>query len=82
MRRPTQIGTGVTERCRQVTSSVPKMQNNTRVRPTDTACPRCGDPLQVRERAITVAEQSEPVGWAAERRFCANNCMYTADEVQ
>jgi hypothetical protein len=52
-----------------------------RTRPTDTPCPRCGDPLVVTEVGIMVAEQSEPVAWSQQSRRCPRGCQYTADEV-
>ncbi len=54
----------------------------TRIRPTDTPCPRCGTPLRVQEVGVTVAEFADPVTWAAQRRFCINGCQYTADELR
>lgn len=58
------------------------MQDNDRVRSTDTPCLCCGEPLLVEENGIPAAEQSEPVGRAIPGlRWCWNGCQYTADKI-
>lgn len=62
-------------------TTLPGMPNSTRIRTTDTPCPRCGTPLKVQEVGITVAEFAEPVKWAPQRRFCPHGHLFTADEL-
>ena len=58
------------------------MQDNNRVRPTDTPCLCCGELLLVEENGIPAADHSEPVGWAIQGvRWCWNGCQYAADKI-
>ncbi len=58
------------------------MQDNDRIRSTDTPGLCCGEPLLVEEDGIPAAEQPEPgAGPPQGLRWCWNGCQYTADKI-